>query len=1285
MCLFLKNKMSYELIITEKPQAAKRIAEALSDSKPIKKSVNKVPYYELTHNKKDIVIGCAVGHLYTVAEKDKGKWTYPVFNLEWIPSYEKTKQKYSRKYISLLKKLSKKAYSYTVACDYDIEGEVIGLNIIRYICKQKDANRMKFSTLTKGDLKKSYDIKSKHLDWGQANAGETRHFLDWMYGINLSRALTLAIKAAGRFKVLSSGRVQGPALKIIVDKEKEIKKFKPEKYWQLQLLGKVKQKLIEAFHKKDKFKEENDADEILKKTKGKDGKIKEIKKSKFSQKSPFPFDLTTLQTEAHRSMGISPKETLALAQRLYINGLISYPRTSSQKLPKEIGYKNILQKISRQKEYKGFCNELLKKYLMPKQGSKTDAAHPAIYPTGVIPKAIKPREKKVYDLVVRRFLAVFGEDAVRETIILSIDVNSEIFIAKGTRTIKQGWFKFYEKHVKIKEEELPEVEEGDEVKVKSINKLEKETQPPRRYTESSIIRELEKRNLGTKCLTSNNFVKINSNNQIHNENIAELFDSLYNNFPTKDENGMKIAINHKKTCFSFNELDEIKSNFKLVSKRKLRKKERIYRIKYKDGSFIETTEEHPFLIYDKGSCKYMPLKDLKKGMKSVTSVKFSEKLGDIICSWEDFLEKCNKKTKLYGISNEISTKRKKQNLSQHTFGKKYNITQSSICMYELSQNVPLYIIKKLNLSKPKNICSTNKNQVIENPFPLRMTSPLARILANLIGDCSIDSVKILKENCYDFRYHNTNIDLINRFNKDIKTVFGVDLNIKVAKPSPGHLPKYYVRLPAVIGRIISILFSEVIKKNAVKIHSEFYPEFIGSLFDDEGHSMKNEPKLFISNTNFKLLEDVKKMLSALDIKAILDKKQFKLYIRGRENIQKFLEKIPFASIEKKRKIINNLSKFYKFGRRLSSLQKQFLIISALNGSKNKKLTNREISEKLGFKMPKSMHHLNLLIKNGYVKKIVTGISEYPRKRITYKLIKSVDETFFKYIDEKVISSDFITKTIKSIKEIDYDGYVYDITNNLEIPNFILSNGVVVHNSTRAQIIDSLYQRGYVIGKSVEATKLGIKTIETLEKFCPEIIDEELTRHFEDEMEEIREKKKEEKEVLEEAKRELTTILENFKQKEKKIGEGLLESYNEEDELGKCPKCGGTLKVMYSRKTKSRFVACSNYPDCKATYKIPQKGTITKTGKICDKCKLPIIKILRGKRKQEICLNPDCPNKKVDKEEAKEIKEFQKNGVNRKCPKCGHDLVLRSSVYGKFIGCSNYPKCRYTEKINGNGK
>jgi DNA topoisomerase I len=731
--------MAYELIITEKPQAAKKIAEALADGKTEKKSEGTVPYYLIQHNKKDIVIGCAVGHLYTVAEKGKGKWTYPIFDLEWVPSYEKSKEDYSKKYLNVLKKLAKDATSYTVACDYDIEGEVIGLNIVKYACKQKDANRMKFSTLIKPDLVKSYETKQKHLDWGQANAGETRHFLDWMYGINLSRALTLAIKAAGRFKVLSSGRVQGPALKIIVDKELEIRGFKPEKYWQLQLLGRIKECDVEAYHKEDRFWDEKKCFEILEKTKGKDGFVSDVQKSETVQNAPHPFDLTSLQTEAYRSMGISPKDTLATAQNLYIGGYISYPRTSSQELPKEINFKAILDSLKSKPEYKPLCETLLKGKLEPNNGLKKDPAHPAIYPTGIIPKTLHSREAAVYDLIVRRFMSTFGENAVRETSTIYIDVNSEIFIARGTRTVKEGWFMYYGRHVKLKDVEFPEINKNDFVKVKEINKLDKETSPPKRYTEASIIKELEKRNLGTKA-------------------------------------------------------------------------------------------------------------------------------------------------------------------------------------------------------------------------------------------------------------------------------------------------------------------------------------------------------------------------------------------------------------------------------------------------------------------------------------------------------------------------------------------------------------------TRAQIIDNLQQRGYVGGKSLEATNLGIKTVQTLERYCPEILDEELTRHFEIEMDEIREDRKKGKEVLDEAQLELTKILHHFKQNEKLIGEHLLESHNEtlesENNLGKCPDCDGSLKVTYSKKTRKRFVACSNYPNCTRTFNVPQAGKIKPLGKQCEACGLPLFEMIKGKRVQKVCLNPDCPTKKIlDPVLAAEVEGMKNGTIEKQCPKCKvGKLVLRTSVYGRFYGCGTFPKCRYIQKI-----
>lgn len=513
----------YELIITEKPNASKRIAEALAEGKPIKESVNGVPYYKVTHKGKDLVIGCAVGHLFGLAEKDKKPgFKYPVFDIEWIPAFEVSKKAdYSKKYYTVLKKLAKNADSFTVACDYDVEGEVIGLNVVRFICNRNEARRMKFSTLTKPDVVKAYDTASSHLDWGQAEAGETRHFLDFFYGINLSRALTSAIKTAGMFKILSTGRVQAPALKIVVDREKEIKDFRPVPFWQIELNGKAKKEKIDAWHKEDKFWEKEKADAVMKNVSGeKKGSVASVDKKEFKQAPPKPFDLTSLQTESYRCFGIRPKETLALAQDLYTHGLISYPRTSSQQLPAAIGFVKILKALSKQKGYSGLCSSLLKlKDLVPNNGKKTDPAHPAIYPTGVSGAKLDGKKAKVYDLVVKRFLATFADPAVRETLTVDIHVKNEPFIAKGTRTIQRNWHVFYDPYVKLDEVELPKMAKGDEIDVAKITLHDKETQPPKRYTQSSIIKELEKRGLGTKATRADIVETLYSRHYITGESI----------------------------------------------------------------------------------------------------------------------------------------------------------------------------------------------------------------------------------------------------------------------------------------------------------------------------------------------------------------------------------------------------------------------------------------------------------------------------------------------------------------------------------------------------------------------------------------------------------------------------------------------------------------------------------------------------------------------------------------------------------------------------------------------
>ncbi len=498
--------MSYQLIITEKPSAAKKIAEALADGKPIQKKNAGVSYWEVTHKNYDIVVASAVGHLYTITETEKKGWTYPVFDVHWAPTFEVDKQAaHTKAFITTLQKLTKGATSFILATDYDIEGEVIGYNVLKFSChnKEKAAKRMKFSTLTTEELRESYLHLQPSINWGLTHAGLTRHELDWYYGINLSRALSLAVKRAGSFKILSAGRVQGPALKIIVDREKKILAFKPEPFWTVELKAAVKehgkQHPLIAWHKEDRIFDKKRADEILAKTKNKPAAVADVKKTEFTQLAPFPFDLTTLQTESYRVHGIQPKITLDIAQELYIAGLISYPRTSSQQLPVALNYQNLLSALTKNKLYKELAEKVLAfPQLKPNNGKKTDPAHPAVYPTGHSAR-LEGMRFKVYDLIVKRFLATFASPAIRQTNTIDIGVNGERFIANGTRTLEPGWHYFYAPYVTLEEEVLPVVAIGDPVLVKDILKHDEQTKPPKRYTAASIIKELEKKNLGTKA------------------------------------------------------------------------------------------------------------------------------------------------------------------------------------------------------------------------------------------------------------------------------------------------------------------------------------------------------------------------------------------------------------------------------------------------------------------------------------------------------------------------------------------------------------------------------------------------------------------------------------------------------------------------------------------------------------------------------------------------------------------------------------------------------------------
>ena len=479
---------------------AERIARSLGAAKKL--SRGGISYYKVG----DTFVAPAVGHIFGLKERKGGRWTYPVFDIEWVPSYKVNKSsEFTRKYLDNIKFLAGKCDRFINACDYDIEGEVIAFNTIKHACNidplDKKVSRMKFSTLTPESILSAYN-NLEPINKGMADAGLTRHMLDWYWGINLSRALTLAIRRARGYVTLSIGRVQGPSLKLLAVRDRKISAFKSESYWQLEMIASKDKSRLSAFHSEDKFWDKSRV-ESAKDRCGDTAVVVKVQRRKYKQKPPFPFDLTTLQTEAYKQLRIDPRRTLEIAQELYTNAYISYPRTSSQQLPKGIDYTGIIKNLRGIKVYSPCCEELLsKKTLKPHNGRKKDPAHPAIHPTGEIPKNLGDYQGKLYDLIVRRFFATFGDPAIRQTVGIDLDNNSEIFIAKGTTTIETGWHTLYGKYAKFEEEELPNLIKGDQLGVEEIKMHEKETQPPKRYTPASIIREMEKRNLGTKATRS---------------------------------------------------------------------------------------------------------------------------------------------------------------------------------------------------------------------------------------------------------------------------------------------------------------------------------------------------------------------------------------------------------------------------------------------------------------------------------------------------------------------------------------------------------------------------------------------------------------------------------------------------------------------------------------------------------------------------------------------------------------------------------------------------------------
>ncbi len=495
------------LIICEKPDAAGRVARAIDENgSPRRRDVRGVPLFECARKNDTVVVCSALGHLYSIDSKSRGsrQW-YPVWDCTWKPKHEiEKKSARLANWIDVIKTISKDVDQFVNGCDHDVEGSLIGLSILQYACHGAHlvARRMTFSTMTEKELKTAFSNMMPRLDFATAEAGRCRHELDWLYGINLSRLLTQAALKQGRgYATLSTGRVQGPTLGFVVAREEGIEFFVPSPFWLIDASIEHGARKYQIEYAEGRVSTSEQADKIVRECDGQLLEVSNVETRQISQTPPFPFDLSSLQAEAYRHFGYSPSRTLAIAERLYLEALISYPRTSSQKLPPDIGYTEILKGIESRANYAELVRKLLDLGgLRPYQGPKEDPAHPAIYPTGQSPtKYLGSPEEKLFDLIVRRFLTTFAKDCLRLSSTIILSTGSHRFFLRGSQILELGWTEFYRPYVTQETQEIPPLSPGARVPLDHIQSLEKFTQPPPRFNPGSLLRKMEEENIGTEA------------------------------------------------------------------------------------------------------------------------------------------------------------------------------------------------------------------------------------------------------------------------------------------------------------------------------------------------------------------------------------------------------------------------------------------------------------------------------------------------------------------------------------------------------------------------------------------------------------------------------------------------------------------------------------------------------------------------------------------------------------------------------------------------------------------
>jgi DNA topoisomerase-3 len=500
--------LNKSLIIAEKPSVAADIARALGGF------TRHDDYFESDRH----VLSSAVGHLLEIGmpedeEVKRGKWTFA--HLPAVPSKFALKpiERNENRLRTLLKLLKRKDVTSLInACDAGREGELIFRYIVQYAKSGKPIKRLWLQSMTPAAIRDGFGaLRSDETMLPLADAAVCRSEADWLVGINGTRAMTAFNSKSGGFQLTTVGRVQTPTLAILVEREEKIRVFVPRNYWEVigtfraaggEYTGrwfdeKWKRSDDDPDLRAERLWDEARAKAIADKCVGKPGTVSEESKPS-TQSPPLLYDLTSLQREANGRFGFPARMTLSLAQALYEkHKVLTYPRTDSRALPEDYlsTVKATLEELGQTNAFGGFAREILKqKWVKPNKrifDNSKISDHFAIIPTLAKPKHLNEAEAKLYDLVVRRFLAVFYPAAEHLVTTRITRVEGEPFKTEGKVLVSPGWLAVYGKEAQGEEASLAPVKPNEKVKTQKVDVTPLVTRPPPRYNEATLLSAME--------------------------------------------------------------------------------------------------------------------------------------------------------------------------------------------------------------------------------------------------------------------------------------------------------------------------------------------------------------------------------------------------------------------------------------------------------------------------------------------------------------------------------------------------------------------------------------------------------------------------------------------------------------------------------------------------------------------------------------------------------------------------------------------------------------------------